>query len=278
VHAITRDDIVSFAKSYFTPGHAIISVVGDVEPNEVRQMVEHVLAPWSSGGTMPSFDYPQVAQPKATTIYLVDKPGAAQSSFLIGLPGPARSTSDYFALEVLNTMLGGMFQSRLNANIREQKGYSYGVSSGFAYGKGPGPFEAGGDIVTAKSDSALIEFMKELRGIRGARPITDEELKTAEDNLVQGLPQSFSSVRAVNGSIADLYLERLPQDYYQNYAQNIRAVTKDDVSRVANKYVDVDHLAIIIVGDRKTIEQPLKATGIAPVVLLDLNGDPVAVP
>ena len=88
-------------------------------------------------------------------------------------------------------MLGGMFQSRLNANIREQKGYSYGVSSGFAYGKGPGPFEAGGDIVTAKSDSALIEFMKELRGIRGARPITDEEFKTAEDNLVQGLPQSF---------------------------------------------------------------------------------------
>jgi predicted Zn-dependent peptidase len=227
---------------------------------------------------MPSFDYPQVTQPKATTVYLVDKPGAAQSSFLIGLPGPARNTSDYFALEVLNTMLGGMFQSRLNANIREQKGYSYGVSSGFSYGKGPGPFEAGGDVVTAKSDSALIEFMKELRGIRGARPITDEELKTAEDNLVQGLPQSFSSVRNVNGSIADLYLEQLPQDYYQHYAQNIRAVTKEDVSRVANKYIDVDHLAIVIVGDRKTIEQPLKATGIAPVVLLDLNGDPVAVP
>ena len=95
---------------------------------------------------------------------------------------------------------------------------------------------------------------------------------------MQGLPQSFSSVRAVNGSIADLYLEQLPQDYYQNYAQNIRAVTKEDLSRVANKYIDVDHLAIIIVGDRKTIEQPLKATGIAPVVLLDLNGDPVAVP
>ena len=278
VHAITRDDIVSFAKAYFTPGHAIISVVGDVQPNEVREMVERVLAPWTSGGSMPSFDYPAAPTPKATTIYLVDKPGAAQSSFAIGLPGPARSTSDYFALEVLNTMLGGMFQSRLNANIREQKGYSYGVGSGFSYGKGPGPFEAGGDIVTAKSDSALIEFMKELRGIRGARPITDDELKTAEDNLVQGLPQSFSSVRMVNGSISDLFIENLPQDYYQHYAQNVRAVTKDDVTRVANKYIDVDHLAIVIVGDRKTIEQPLKATGIAPVVVLDLNGDPVAVP
>jgi len=278
VQAITRDDIVSFAKAYFTPGHAIISVVGDVEPNDVKQMVERVLAPWSSGGSTPTFDYPAVAPPKATTIYLVDKPGAAQSSFAIGLPGPARSTSDYFALEVLNTMLGGMFQSRLNANIREKKGYSYGVGSGFSYGKGPGPFEAGGEIVTAKSDSALIEFMKELRGIRGDRPITDDELKTAEDNLVQGLPQSFASVRAVNGSITDIYLEQLPQDYYQHYAQNVRAVTKEDVARVANKYIDVDHLAIVIVGDRKTIEQPLKATGIAPVVLLDINGDPVAVP
>src|SRR3954469_529219 len=163
VNAITRDDIVSFARTYFTPGHAIITVVGDVEPNAVRTMIERVLAPWSSGGTMPSFNYPPVTEPKATTIYLVDKPGAAQSSFAIGLPGPARITSDYFALEVLNTMFGGMFQSRLNANIREQKGYSYGVGSRFAYGKGPGAFEAGGEIVTAKSDSALIEFMKELR-------------------------------------------------------------------------------------------------------------------
>ena len=278
VRAITRDDIMGFAKTYFRPGHAIISVVGDVEPNAVQQMVEKVLAPWSAGGSMPTFDYPSVAAPKATTIYLVDKPGAAQSSFAIGLPGPARSTSDYFALEVLNTMLGGMFQSRLNANIREQKGYSYGVGSGFSYGKGPGPFEAGGDIVTAKSDSALIEFMKELKGIRGERPVTDEELKTAEDNLVQGLPQSFSSVGAVNSAISDLFLEQLPQDFYQHYAQNVRAVTKEDVTRVAAKYIDVDHLAIVIVGDRKVIEQPLKATGIAPVVLLDVNGDPVAVP
>ena len=278
VHAVTRDDIVAFAKAYFTPGHAIISVVGDVQPDAVRQMVERVLAPWASGGSMPTFDYPATPAPKPTTIYLVDKPGAAQSSFAIGLPGPARNTSDYFALEVLNTMLGGMFQSRLNANIREQKGYSYGVGSGFSYGKGPGPFEAGGDIVTAKTDSALIEFMKELRGIRGSRPITDDELKTAEDNLVQGLPQSFSSVRAVNGSISEIFLEQLPQDYYQHYAQSVRAVTKDDVTRAANKYIDVDHLAIVIVGDRKTIEQPLKNTGIAPVVVLDVNGDPVAVP
>ena len=278
VKAITRDDILAFDKAYFTPGHAIITVVGDVEPNAMKQMVERVLAPWNDGGTMPSFDYPPLGAPKATTIYLVDKPGAAQSSFAIGLPGPPRNTPDYFALEVLNTMLGGMFQSRLNADIREQKGYSYGVGSQFAYGKGPGSFEAGGDIVTAKSDSALIEFMKQLRGIRGERPITDDELKTAEDNLVQSLPEYFASVRAVNGSIAGLYLESLPPDYFQHYAANVRAVTKDDVTRVANKYIDMDHLAIVIVGDRKQIEAPLRATGIAPVVVLDADGNPILTP
>ena len=273
--AITRDDIVAFHKAYFTPSHAIISVVGDVEPGAMRQTVESVLAPWTTSGPAPSFAYPAAAAGKTTTIYLVDKPSAAQSSFAIGLVGPPRSTSDYFAIEVLNNMLGGMFQSRLNANIREQKGYSYGVGSFFSYGKGPGPFEAAGDIVTAKSDSALIEFMKELRGMRGARPITDEEMQTAKDNLIQSLPQRFGSVSAVNSSIREIYLDELPQDYFQRYADNVRAVSKDDVVRAANKYIDVDHLAIVIVGDRKTIEQPLRATGVAPIVLLDIDGNPL---
>ena len=131
----------------------------------MKRTIEQALAGWKAGGSMPSFDYPAPAGARsATTIYLVDKPGAAQSTFAIGEVGPPRSTPDYYALRVMNEMFGELFQSRLNHNIREVKGYSYGVSSGFAFGRGPGPFRAGGDIVTAKSDSALIEFMKELRG------------------------------------------------------------------------------------------------------------------
>ena len=107
---------------------------------------------------------------RARTIYLVDKPSAAQSVFQLGHPGPTRYTPDYYALQVMNTLLGGLFQSRLNHNIREEKGYSYGVGSGFSYGRGPGAFNAGGGIVTAKTDSALIEFMKEIRGVQGAIP------------------------------------------------------------------------------------------------------------
>jgi zinc protease len=274
VKAITRDDVVMFHQTYFKPGRAVITVVGDVTSSAVKPVVEKGLAAWNAGGTKPAFSYPQVPELKPTTIYLVDKPEAAQSTFALGIPGPPRNTPDYYALQVMNTILGGMFQSRLNANIREEKGYSYGVSSGFAFGKGPGPFRTGGDIVSAKSDAALGEFMKELRGILGARPITPDELKIAKDALVQRLPGTFASVGAINSAITNLWIQGLPDDYYQEYAKAISAVTTNDVTRVAKKYIDLEHLAIVIVGDRASIEAPLKATGVAPIVLLDIEGNP----
>jgi zinc protease len=275
VNAITRDDLLAFHKSYFEPAHAVITVVGDVDADDVKRVVEQAFGDWKAGGSMPSFTYPAVPTPKATTIYLVDKPGAAQSTFALGAPGPARSTSDYYALRVMNEMLGVLFQSRLNHNIREVKGYSYGVRSSFAFGHGPGPFRAGGDVVTAKSDSALIEFMKELRDIRGPRPPTDDELAQAKASLVQSLPEAFASVEGVNGAISSIYTQGLPEDYYQQFIRAVNAVTRDDVVRVAQKYIDPDHLALVIVGDREKIEAPLIATKIAPVVRLDVNGDPI---
>jgi predicted Zn-dependent peptidase len=275
IKSITRDDVVSFYKSYFQPGHAVITVVGDVTDAQVRQIVEQALGSWRAGGSMPTFGYPAAPQPKSTTIYLVDKPGAAQSTFAIGEVGPPRDTPDYYALRVMNEMLGVLFQSRLNHNIREEKGYSYGVFSNFAFGRGPGPFFAGGDVVTAKTDSALIEFMKELRDIRGTRPPSDEEMAQAKASLVQSLPAMFASVTSVNNSIATVYTQDLSEDYYQQFARAVDAVTKSDVIRVAQKYIDPEHLAIVIVGDRATIQGPLEATRIAPIVLLDLDGNPI---
>jgi zinc protease len=272
--AITRDDIVAFHKAYYQPGRALITVVGDTTVATAKPVIEKALAAWPRGGERPTFDYPPVPQPKATTIFLVDKPGAAQSTFAIGRPGPPRNTPDYYAIQVMNTILGGMFQSRLNANIREDKGYSYGVNSNFAYGKGPGAFRAGGDIVTAKSDAALVEFMKELRGIVGSRPITDEELTTAKDALIQRLPGTFASVSSINSAITLLWTQNLPDDYYQQYAKRVAAITKDDVLRVAKQYVTIDNLDIVIVGDRSVIEGPLKATNIAPIALYDIEGNP----
>ncbi len=273
VKAITRDEVIAFYRSYFQPGRAIVTVVGDVTAASVKPVIERAFSVWSAGGEKPAFVYPAVPERLRTTVYLVDKPGAAQSTFALGNPGPPRATSDYFALQVMNRILGGQFQSRLNANIREEKGYSYGVSSSFAFGKGPGPFRAGGDVVTAKSDAALIEFMNELRGIGGARPITEDELATAKDGLIQRLPDQFASVNAINGAITGIYTQGLPEDYYRQYETNVAAITKEDVLRVAKQYIDPDHLAIVIVGDRAAIEGPLKATNIAPVALLDVEGN-----
>jgi zinc protease len=272
VKAITREDLVAFHKAYFQPGRAVVTVVGDVDGTKIQAALDRALAAWPRGGAKPAFAYPPVPDRRATAIYLVDKPGAAQSTFAIGNPGPPRSTPDYYALQVMNTILGGMFQSRLNANIREDKGYSYGVSSSFAFGRGPGAFRGGGDMVSAKSDAALVEFMKELRGISGTRPVTNEELTTAKDALIQRLPGTFGSVQGISGAITGLWTQDLPVDYYRQYATKIAAITKADVLRVAKQYIDLDHLAIVIVGDRASIEGPLKATGIAPILITDIDG------
>ena len=270
--AITREEIAKFHASYFEPARALITVVGDVTPASAKATVEKALAAWPKAGTRPAFTYPALPEPAKTTIYLVDRAGAAQSNVAIGQPGPPRSTPDYYALQVMNTMLGGMFQSRLNANIREEKGYSYGVNSSFAFGKGPGAFRTGGAIVGDKTDAALNEFMKELRGILGARPITDEELATAKDSLIQRLPATFASVGAINNALTNLWTQGLPDDYYQQYTKAVAAVTKDDALRVAKKYIDLDRLAIVIVGDRASIDAPLKATNVAPITYLDIEG------
>jgi zinc protease len=267
--SIAREDVAAFHKRYFQPGRALVSVVGDVDSAEIKSLVEKALGVWPAGGERPVFQYPALPSATKTAIYLVDKPGAAQSVVSIGQPGPPRSTPDYFALQVMNTILGGMFQSRLNANIREDKGYSYGVSSDFDYGKGPGAFSTGGDIVSEQTAAALVEFMKELRGIQGGRPVTTDELATAKRSLIQSLPSAFDSVSSINGALAGMWDQGLPADYYQLYAKKIAAVTKADVLRVAKQYIDLKRLSIVIVGDRASIETPLKATRIAPIELVD---------
>jgi zinc protease len=272
--AITRDDIVAFHKDYFQPGRVVVTVVGDITAAEAKRVFDKAFAGWKAGGSMPAFSYPAAPAPKATTIYIVDKPGAASSTFALGHVGPPRNSADFYALSVMNELLGGLFQSRLNHNIREEKGYSYGVGSSFAFGRGPGPFRAGGDIMTAKNDSALIEFMKELKDIRGGRPPSDDELAQAKASLVQSLPESFESVAGLNLNIARIYMQGLPEDYYQQFAKAVNAVTREDFVRVAKQYIDPDKLSIVIVGDRAKIENQLAGTKIAPIVILDVNGDP----
>jgi zinc protease len=252
----------------------VVIVAGDVEPAAVKAAIERAFAGWAAGGDRPDWQYPPIPAAPATKIYLVDKPGAAQSVFAIGLPGPPRNTPDFYALQLMNHMLGGLFQSRLNHNIREVRGYSYGITSSFAFGRGPGAFRAGGGVISAKTDSALIEFMKEFRGVRGEIPFTDDEVLQGQESLVQSLPKRFNSVNSIAGSVASVFTQDLPETYYQDYAANVRGVTREDLVRVARQYIDLGHLDIVIVADRATVEAPLAATGIAPIVVLDVDGRP----
>jgi zinc protease len=274
VTTFTRDDVVAFYRAFFQPSRAIITVVGDITPADAKAKVEKALAGWTGAGSV-SFSYPAPPAPKPTTVYIVDKPGAEQSTFAIGLVGPPRATPDYYALRVMNNLFGEQFQSRINANIREAKGWSYGVFSFFSYGRGPGQFNAGGDIQTDKTDSALVEFVKEIKGIRGDRPVTDDELASAKAALIQSLPRQLASVASISNMINEVYVNGLPEDYWTRFQNGVKAVTVADVQRVAKQYIDADHLTILIVGDRAKIEAPVRATNIAPVVILDTKGNPI---
>jgi len=272
VTPLTTADLQSYYQANFKPNNATLIVVGDVNPNQVEQKISSLLGGWQRGD-VPQLTYVEPPKSSATTIYLVDKPGAAQSSFRIGAVGVPRSTKDYFALTVMNTILGGSFTSRLNQNLREARGYTYGAASRFDMRRAAGPFTASAEIVSAKSDSALLEFMKELNGIRQSVP--GDELSRAKRYLQLQLPGNFETTQQIAAALVPVALYGLPLDYYNNYVQNIEAVTQADVARVAQQYINPGSLAIVIVGDRKTIEQALRSTNVGPISIRDIAGQPI---
>ena len=181
---------------------------------------------------------PPRRRPTATTLVLIDKPGAAQSSFRLGGIGAPRSTKDYFALQVLNTILGGSFTSRLNQNLRETKGYTYGAGSGFSMRRQPGPFTASAEIVSAKTDSALIEFTKELRV--HSRHRTERRAGKGEALSSARAARGLRDDGSIAGQLLPLITYDIPLDFYNTAVQSIGAVTQADVQRVARQYVDPD--------------------------------------
>lgn len=272
VTAATRTDLQRFYDTHYRPNNTTLIVVGDVQPDDVEARMQKLFGTWQRGD-VPKPAFTTAQKLNATTVYLIDKPGAPQSSFRIGSVGVARSTQDFFPLQVLNTVLGGSFTSRLNQNLRETKGYTYGAFSGFAMRQAAGPFTARAEIVAAKSDSALIEFMKELHTIRDTVPTP--ELEKAKQYLQLQLPSQFETTTDIAQNLVSVALYALPLDYFNGYAQKIGAVTQADVVRVARQYVTPDNFAVVIVGDRKTIEEGIRAVDVGTVEIRDLTGRPI---
>ena len=270
VSGLSRERVTAFYGTFYRPNSARLLVVGDVTLDEARQLVTTRFGTWARGDA-PAPSVTSAPPPSPRTIYLIDKPGAAQSVVRIGHLGPPRDTPDYFALQVLNTILGGAFTSRLNQNLRETHGYTYGAGSAFAMRRGGGPFVAQASVVTAKTDSSLIEFLKELRRIRD-EAVPAAELDKAKQYINLGLPGDFETTGGAAFRFRDLLVYGLPLDYYGGYVARINAVTAADVQRVARTYIDPDRFDIVIVGDRSQIEAGLKALNEGPIVYRDLWG------
>lgn len=269
VETLTRDDVVSFWKTWYRPNNATLVIVGDLSVADAVARATRVFGGWARAN-VPVLAKSTPAPARATTIYIIDKPKAPQTSFRLGGIGVARNTKDYYPLMVMNTALGGSFTSRLNQNLRETKGYTYGASSGFAMRREPGSFTARAEVVAAKTDSALLEFMKELNGIRNT--MTPADLDKTKRYLQLGYAERFESTGDIAGAIAGLVPYGVPLSTLSTFNAGIGTVTGADVQRVAKQYLDPSKLAIVVAGDRASIEPALKALKLAPVEIRDAKG------
>jgi predicted Zn-dependent peptidase len=260
-------ELKTFHRSHYRPDNAVLIVVGDTTPAALRPLVEARFGAWKADGPAAApFPVRASPQPGTRQIFLVDKPGAAQSQIRIGLVGVPRSTPEYIALDVLNTVLGGSFTSRLNTNLREKNGYSYGAASRFDMRRAAGPFFATAGVQTDKTAEALKEFFNELNAI--LRPVPADELARFKNYAALGFAGEFETSSQLAGKLEEVAVYGLPDDVFSKYVGAVQAVTSADLTRVAMQYLLLDRMAVVIVGDRATIEAPIRAAGLGPVTLV----------
>ncbi len=264
VRSFTADDLRGFYRTWYRPSNAHLVVVGDVKPDAVMPLLEEAFGTWQATGAEPPRPaLPAAEEPARRQIYLVDKPGAAQSEIRIGWIGVARSTPDFFPITVMNTLLGGSFTSRLNQNLREKHGYTYGAGSGFDMRLAPGPFAAGAAVQTDKTAEALREFFNEFHGMLTTPSAGDVD--RAKNYVALRFPGTFQQTSSIARRLEQLIVFSLPQDYYAHYQERIEQVTPADVERVARKYIQPDRFIVVVVGDRAKIEAGLAALKLGPI-------------
>lgn len=255
----------AFYERAILPNRTTVIVTGDITLDEARRELAARFEAWARG---PALGRRDAAAPPAidrpTTFFVVDKPGAAQSVVVLAERGVAHDNPDYFALQVMNTILGGSFSSRLNTNLRETKGYTYGAGSSFQYRPIPGPFTASAQVRTNVTDSALVEFMTEINRIRDTA-VSGAELDRAKAYLALGLAGDFETTGQVARQIAQLVTFHRPPSYFETFATRVQAVTAADVQRVAGTYLHPDRLTVVVVGDLRAIRPGIEALGWGPV-------------
>ena len=267
IAALGVNQLRAYHRSHYRPDNGVLVVVGDVTPAALKPLLDPRFGTWKAEGPVaPPFPVRASPQPAKRQIYLVDKPGAAQSQIRIGLVGVPRSTPDYIALDVLNTILGGSFTSRLNQNLREKNGYSYGASSRFDMRRSAGPFQAGAGVQTDKTAAALTEFFHELTAI--LTPVPADELEKSKNYAALSFGGEFETSGQLAAKLEEIAVYGLPDDVFMKYVSAVQATTAADLTRVAKHYLLLDRMAVVVVGDRAKIEAGIRAAGLGPVTVV----------
>jgi predicted Zn-dependent peptidase len=268
--ALSAEDLRAFHAGYYQPPNATFVAVGDITADALVPRLDAHFGHWQTTAALRKPSAVSVApQVTGRQTYLIDKPDAEQSQIRIGWVGVARSTPDFFPLLVLNTVLGGSFTSRLNQNLREEHGYTYGASSTFDMRLSAGPFVAAAGVQTDKTADAIREFFSELDGIR--MPIGADELTKAKNYIALGFPAEFETSSDLARRLEELVVYGLPDDYFERYVPNVLAVTAPAVQKTAQTSIQPSRFAVVVVGDRKTIEPGIRALNLGPVRVMSVD-------
>ncbi|MSO82187.1 MAG: insulinase family protein [Acidobacteria bacterium] len=273
VKAVTRDEMQAFWAQHFVPNNAALVVAGDISMGELRGLADKAFGSWARG--VPVRQALGTPDTTSARVIIVDKPGSPQTQLRVAGIGAARSSPDFRALQVMNNALGGLFSSRINMNLREQHGYSYGAYSNFVFRRGAGPFVVSGGVRTDATAPAVTEIFKEIGGMV-EKTMTDAELRNSKDSLANSLPGSFETSQNTVNSFSNIFVYDLGLDYYTRYAQQVNAVTAEQALEVAKRYLVPGRLVVIAVGDRTAIEADLRKLNLGAVEIRDPQGKPVS--
>jgi zinc protease len=271
VSKMTREDLVKFHQTWFRPNNATLIVAGDTTLAELTPKLEKLFADWKQG-QVPKKNIKSVPLTAKSVVYLMDKPGALQSVIIAGHIAPATANPKEIAIEAMNDGFGGMFSSRLNGNLREDKHWSYGARSLLWAARAQRPFLAVAPVQTDKTKESMAEMIKEFHDILGKRPISAEELASIQANETLSLPGSRETLNEVGRSISDLVQYGLPDDYYETFAGKVRALKTTDVDDAAKTVIHPDNLIWVVVGDRSKIESGIRELGLGELKFLDAEG------
>ena len=275
VQSFTRDDFVKFHDTYWKPGGSALVFVGDITLAEATELARQNFGSWS-GGAPPSAQVPAPRPVGPGKVYLVDRQDAAQTVVMQILPAPKRKTDEYYALTLADAVWGGGFGTRLNLNLREDKGYSYGVFSFPSLYSQYGVWQSTGGVQTNKTKESVIEFVNELKNISGAKPITDAELAAAKANRIRGYAQQFESLGRIADQIAQLWAQNLPMTDLQRETDELGKASLSSVNAVAQKYAAPNGTMLLLVGDLSKIEAGVRELNLGEIIILDAEGKQVA--